>query len=206
MNRLATHRPGMNRLSLGLLTLAVAVALWSAPKEADAAGFAFEAGLGYDVWFKELFVNEEPPSGAEFFVGAGLHVDHRFSVTLRASRHHYRQKVLDTEIELTSYFVDGLGRWHILGEDKLVRPYIGGGFTVTSSSYNQSSSLPNVGDLEDDGIGFGLTVHAGVEVGTSKHMGFAEVGYRLIMSDPVEFADASDYNNMPLLVGYRLRL
>lgn len=176
---------------------------------ASAEGMKFQADLGiaYDVWFEELYINDEPPSGAEGVLGLGFIIDETFSISTRFGFHGYRQKIAGTEVELRNVYVEGMGLWHILkAENHIVRPYLGGGFTVMSVNYKQNAPRELGGDIKQEGTGFGIHARFGLEIGGPRHMGFLEAGYRVLIAEPLEFSDAGDYNNMPLIAGYRLRL
>lgn len=212
----------MRRFLLLLVFAGMGLAL---PSTSEALSFKVGAGLGYNFWF-EKFSGDEAPSNYT----VGLELGLKFSLVEVSLEGYYQTgdieadfgSAIQGDLNFDNFFIDGVARFFIPEPLPLIKIYAGGGVTLHSTStdvdIDSISGSPGVGAainaLEESGVGVGLKLLVGLEVGSDTHFFFAELGYRYMLTEPTEIddnsviggLDAVDFNNLPIVIGYRLRI
>lgn len=99
-----------------------------------------------------------------------------------------------------------LAKYHFLDPANRFRFYAGAGFIFVTLRRSFEDGDITV-TVEGDTTGHGVKLVTGIEAGSERLMFYAEVGYRLVYRSPLDLpiVEASDFNNVPIMVGYRLR-
>lgn len=193
--------------TLTLSVLAVIGLFFATSQKAEAAAFTFDVGLGYAAFSSEVAATGETPSGFTGRLGFGAHFDRRWSIQADLGGHSYSDEIGGYDLTLSNNFFEVTSRYYFGDVDKTVRFYAGGGLSLLTTSYEfERPYLGGVLKYDDSGSALGLIALGGVEFGNERHAGFVEAGYRFYFTEPFDGADGSDYNNLPIQVGYRLKL
>lgn len=195
------------RKSLTLAFLGALGLLTATPHQIEAAAFTFDVGLGFALFSSDIVPFNKNPSGLFYKVGLGAHFDRRWSVQADLSSHSFSDMVGGLDLDLSNNLLEVTGRYYFGDIDRTVKYYAGGGVSFLGTSYRYDHyHNGRVYRYKESGTSVGLIALGGFEFGNEKHNGFAELGYRFYFTDPFDGADGSDWNNLPLVMGYRLKL
>lgn len=207
-----------------IIALAAFIAVVSLAPSAQALGPKVGVGLGYNVWLEDGVFGEDEPSAATYVGELGFRIS-ALEVSLDVSYHTSdsdfstnlgQLQLSEFEAEFSNLFIEANARFFPLTVGP-IQPYVGGGIgaMISDLEYTSKDSSATAQQLEDalsnDGTSFTFKAIVGVELALGSHRIFGEVGYRLNLSEPWDVEDgfsalapdASDFNNIPLTIGYR---